>query len=229
MRSPRSVTPTSPAPPHRLSGMARTAVVLAVPSVVLVILVAISWSPLLDFDRSVAEWLHRWAVDEPGLVHVNRVLTDWFWDPWTMRVLIAVAFGWLWWRGERVLAVWVAATSAVGTFIQQGLKASIGRERPQWPDPVDSAHFAAFPSGHAMTATVACALLVWLAVRHGVTGRTRLWCVVLAAVSVAGAGGTRLFLGVHWPTDVLAGWLLGACWVALSITAYHRLELSRRH
>src|SRR5437868_6442408 len=83
----------------------------------------------------------------------------------------------------------------------------IDRPRPVWPDPVDSARYAAFPSGHAMTATVVCGLLLWLLHHHG-AGRA-LWRTALttAVVSVAGAGLTRVWLGVHWPSDVLGGWL----------------------
>jgi undecaprenyl-diphosphatase len=203
--------------------------VFAVLSAVLVILVALSWSPLTSLDGTVAKELHRWAVDAPGLTHTNRVLTDWVWDPWTMRALTAVIFGWLWWLRERLLALWIAVTSAVSTFLQQGLKAAVGRERPQWPDPVDSAHYAAFPSGHAMTAMVTCGLVLWLlrVRRPGDSGR--LWRSVLAGsvVSVVGVGLTRMYLGVHWPSDVVGGWLLGACVLALSIASYERVVLSR--
>lgn len=201
--------------------------VLAVLSAALLILVAVPFSPLISFDRTVADGLHHWAVREPALTRVNRVLTDWVWDPWTMRALTAAAVIWLLLKREWLLAVWVAATSAVGSFLQQGLKSAVGRQRPHWPDPVDSAHYAAFPSGHAVTATVTCGLLLWLLRRYK-AGKW-LWrlSVAAAAVSVVGVGLTRLYLGVHWPSDVLGGWLIGACWVALSIAAYERVVLNR--
>lgn len=69
---------------------ALTAAVLAVPSVLLLLLVAFSWRPLLALDGDIARTTHRWAVDEPGVTHVFRVLTDWVWDPWTMRALGAL-------------------------------------------------------------------------------------------------------------------------------------------
>ncbi|MEU9605499.1 phosphatase PAP2 family protein [Streptomyces sp. NPDC048057] len=197
---------------------------LALLSGVLLWLVAVAWSPLMSFDRSIARALHRRAVTEPDLVRANRILSDWVWDPWTMRILIAVAVLWLWWRREWLLGLWVAGTVALGSVIQQSLKAAVGRERPQWPDPVDSAHYAAFPSGHAMVATVVCGLLLWLLWRHGLRGAWWFVCVTVAVVSVLGVGATRLYLGVHWPTDVLGGWLLGAGWVALSIAGYARME-----
>ncbi|MFE6668145.1 phosphatase PAP2 family protein [Streptomyces sp. NPDC057697] len=198
--------------------------VCALLSLVVLVLVAVRLPSLMSLDRTVAEALHRRAVTEPGLVHANRILTDWVWDPWTMRALTAVAVGVLWWRGARLLAVWVAATSVVGTLVQQGLKSAVGRERPRWPDPVDSAHYAAFPSGHAMTAMVTCGMLLWLLRRYG--AGPPLWraASAMACVSVVGVGLTRLYLGVHWPSDVLGGWLLGGALVGFSIAGYTRYE-----
>ncbi|MFC8831535.1 phosphatase PAP2 family protein [Streptomyces sp. NPDC057137] len=221
--------PASPAPstPPGAVTPARVGLVLGVASVVLVALVAAEWGPLLSWDRSVAVDLHRQAVADPGLTHANRILTDWAWDPWTMRLLTAVAFLVLWFRGSRLLACWVALTSLVGGLISQGVKAAVGRERPVWPDPVDSAHYAAFPSGHAMTATVTVGMLLWLLRRHGLTGP--LWTVLLVVgiVSVIGVGFTRVWLGVHWSSDVIGGWLFGTCLVALSIATYEGRALSR--
>ncbi|MFJ2093914.1 phosphatase PAP2 family protein [Streptomyces sp. NPDC087901] len=185
-------------------------------------LVAARWSPLMRLDRDIAGALHRRAVTEPGLVHVNRVLTDWLWDPWTMRALIAVAVVVLWRRRDRVLAAWVAVTSLVSSLLQQGIKAAVGRERPRWPDPVDSAHYAAFPSGHAMTAMVSCCLLLWLLHRSGTRPWIRRTALAAAGISVLGVGLTRLYLGVHWPSDVLGGWLLGAALTAFAVAGYER-------
>ncbi|MFE7134866.1 phosphatase PAP2 family protein [Streptomyces sp. NPDC057638] len=206
---------------------ARVGAALGALSALLLVLVVVAWSPLISFDRSLARALHRKAVEQPGLVQANRVLTDWFWDPWTMRALVAVAVVWLLWRREVALAVWAAVTTALGTALQTGLKSWVGRERPVWPDPVDSANLAALPSGHAMSATFCCGVLLWLLRRHGVTGPAWRLAVAVAVVSVAGAGLTRIYLGVHWPTDVLAGWLMGACWVVLAIAVYERAAAHR--
>lgn len=197
-------------------------------ALVLLVLVAVRWSPLVRLDRDIAEALHRRAVTEPGLVHVNRVLTDWLWDPWTMRALIAVAAVLLWRRGARLLAAWVAATTLVSSLLQQGVKAAVGRERPRWPDPVDSAHYAAFPSGHAMTAMVSCGLLLWLLHRSGARRRVRRAALAAAVVSVLGVGLTRLYLGVHWPSDVMGGWLLGAALTAFATAGYDRYASRHR-
>lgn len=199
----------------RSEALRQTGIGCALLAAVLTALVVADWRPLVAYDGQVVRDLHGHAVAHPGVTRAMRILTDWVWDPWTMRALAAVACVLLWWRGLRERAVRVAAATLVAAVVQQGVKASVGRERPVWPDPVDSAHFSAYVSGHAMTATVVCGLLLWLLPR-----RTPRWAVgaawAAAVVSVLGVGFTRLYLGVHWPSDVLAGWLLGVAVVALA-------------
>lgn len=192
---------------------------------VLTALVAVRWGPLLSFDGRIARELHSHAVSHPGTTRLMRVLTDWVWDPWTMRALAGAACAWLWWRGEGRCALLVALATLAASAVSQGLKVLVGRERPVWPDPVDSADYASYPSGHALTATVVCGLLVWLVARrstgpaaHPVTRPVPALALLLAAVSVLGVGFTRIYLGVHWFSDVLAGWLLGAVLVALTVS-----------
>lgn len=222
-------SPPSPSsPPRAGTTPTRIGAPCAVAFLVLLVLVAARWSALITLDRAVADSLHRRAVSDPGAVHAARILTDWVWDPWTMRLLIAVVVVALWWRGARLLAVWIAATSLLGSLLQQGLKTAVGRERPEWPDPVDSAQYAAFPSGHAMTAAVSCGLLLWVLRRSGPGkgdgARRWMWRAALtgAGASVVGVGLTRLYLGVHWLSDVVAGWLLGAAVVVCSVSAFAR-------
>ena len=226
---PSPTSPTSPTPPapHRAVTAARVGAVLTVASLALLALVAARWGPLISFDRSVADDLHRWAVADPGFTHANRILTDWVWDPTTMRILTAVVVVFVWFKGARLLAFWAALTCAVGAGLSQGLKAAVGRERPHWPDPVDSAHYASFPSGHAMTAAVTLGMMLWLLRKYGVAGLLWQAALVVAVVSVLGVGFTRIWLGVHWSSDVLGGWLFGACLVALSVATYEGRALSR--
>ncbi|MCQ4209597.1 phosphatase PAP2 family protein [Streptomyces longispororuber] len=209
--------------PHRSRSRAPLTATLALTSLLLLVLVAVRWRPLTDLDSGIADDLHRSAVAEPGLTRANRILTDWVWDPWTMRALCAVVVLVLVWRLRNwALAGWIAATCLLGTLVQQGLKAAVDRPRPVWPDPVDSAHYAAFPSGHSMTAVVVCGLLLWLLRRYGAGRALRRTALAVAVVSVLGVGLTRLWLGVHWPSDVLGGWLLGALTVTVSTAAYER-------
>ncbi|WP_406450901.1 phosphatase PAP2 family protein [Streptomyces sp. NBC_01622] len=196
---------------------------LALCSALLLTLVAVEWRPLIDLDDRIAGTTHRWAVEDHGVTHVCRILTDWVWDPLTLRLVCAVTMVWLVWRRSAWwTALWLAATCALGTLLQQALKALVDRPRPVWPDPVDSAHYAAFPSGHAMTATVVCGLLLWLLHHYGAGRAVWRTALTLAVISVAGVGLTRVWLGVHWPSDVLGGWVLGAFVVAVAVGGYER-------
>ncbi|UKY48893.1 phosphatase PAP2 family protein [Streptomyces inhibens] len=207
---------SAPAPPAP-----RRALLLAALFTLLLALVVLRWGPLLSLDTAVTGALHRTAVAAPGWTRLNRVLTDRVWDPWTMRAALAAAVGLLVRRGERLLGVWVAATALAGTGLQQGLKAVVGRARPVWPDPVDSAHYAAFPSGHAMSVVVAGALVLWLLRLHGARPLWRWTARTVVVVSAVGVGFTRVYLGVHWPSDVVGGWLLGGALVAGAAAVYH--------
>ncbi|MGC3000860.1 phosphatase PAP2 family protein [Streptomyces sp. G35A] len=221
MHTPHADAP--PRPPEDRRAPLSTGL-LALCSALLLALVALEWRPLLDLDGDISRTTHRWAVEEPGLTQTARILTDWVWDPWTMRLLCGAAAALLAWRyAARWTALWLVGTVAAGTVVQQGLKAAVDRARPVWPDPVDSAHYAAFPSGHAMTATVVCGLLLWLLHRYGVSRVLWRTVLVLAVLSVTGVGLTRVWLGVHWPTDVVGGWLLGALVVAVAARVHrHR-------
>ncbi|WP_436739881.1 phosphatase PAP2 family protein [Streptomyces sp. BBFR102] len=210
------------------SAARRWAAALAGLSAVLLTLVAVGWPPLTGFDASVAGRAHEAALAHPAVTRTNRVLSDWAWDPWTMRALATAAVLWLWRRGPVRLAKTVGGACLAASLAQQLLKAAVGRERPRWPDPVDTAHFAAYPSGHAMTATVTCGLAVWLLHLSKPARPVLVAAWTVAVVSVAGVGVTRVWLGVHWPTDVLGGWLLGGLTVALAVVAHHRAGAADR-
>ncbi|WKU48102.1 phosphatase PAP2 family protein [Streptomyces sp. VNUA116] len=220
---PSPALPGSPSRPPARPVAIRTGLVLAAVFCVLLALVTSAWEPLVSLDRQIADGLHPVAVEHPGWTRCVRVLSDRLWDPWTMRAALAVAVLWLVRRRDWLLCAWIAGTSALGTALQQGLKAAVGRARPSWPDPVVTAHYAAFPSGHALTATVTCGLLVWLLRRHGVRAAVLRAAAVVAAVSVLGVGFTRLYLGVHWLSDVVGGWVLGGALVAVSAALFETL------
>ncbi len=104
----------------------------------------------------------------------------------------------------------------------------IDRHRPLRIDAIPPFETSpSFPSGHTLNATVIAGVVAYLILlrRRSAAGRT---VTIVAAVVIAIVVGlTRILLGAHWFTDVLAGWLLGAAWLALVITA-HRLYLTAR-
>lgn len=128
-------------------------------------------------------------------------------------------------RRFREAAVLVAAPAS-GVAVSQMLKLAFGRERPEVSLHAVEVVNASFPSGHAMLSAVVYLTLAALVARF--TERKRLKAYALAAgvlVSIL-VGLSRVYLGVHWPTDVLAGWCLGAAWALgwwLAVWLYERL------
>jgi undecaprenyl-diphosphatase len=123
------------------------------------------------------------------------------------------------------------AAAGIGSLLMTlAGKDIIGRHRPPLRDAVAPFEYSpSFPSGHTLNATVIAGVvgyLIWLRRRTIAAKVASIAGPVLIAVVV---GLTRIVLGAHWFTDVLAGWLLGAAWLALVVTA-HRLYLTaRRH
>lgn len=179
-------------------------------ALLVLVLLAPGHPPLLPFDARIDIRLHAFAVSHPGWTALNLALTDWLWGPLTMRLATVAAAAVLLVRGYRRLAGWALVSGAVGLALEQGVKAGVGRPRPHWAHPVDSAALASFPSGHSLAAAAACVTLLWLLRLRGLRGGWWAPAAAAGAVSVLGVGFTRLYLGVHWPSDVVAGWLLGA-------------------
>lgn len=127
-------------------------------------------------------------------------------------VAAVVLVGALWWRTRRLeLPVVAAALLGGSALLMFAGKVLVDRPRPEGA--AATATFAAFPSGHAIRGMVFGLLLAWLLVRW----RRSVWRYAAATglmVLAIGIGLSRVILGVHWPADVVGGWLLGAAWFA---------------
>jgi undecaprenyl-diphosphatase len=107
-------------------------------------------------------------------------------------------------------------------------KELIQRERPPLTDAVPPFEYSpSFPSGHTLNAVAVIGAIAYLLVLRRTTRAARIAIVGAAAVFALFVGLSRVYLGHHWFTDVLVGWILGALWLALIITA-HRLYLTIR-
>ncbi|MDN4648911.1 phosphatase PAP2 family protein [Curtobacterium sp. PsM8] len=125
-----------------------------------------------------------------------------------------------------VLLVAASAGSLAMTIAGKDL---IGRARPPLSDAVPPfEHSPSFPSGHTLNATVVVGTIVYLLLLRQSRVVTRVWTIVVGTLFVLSVGVSRVFLGHHWATDVLAAWALGLAWLALVVTA-HRLYLTALH
>ena len=210
----------------RLTLFAFALLLVAVPFTLLTIQV-LSDGPMVRIDRHLAERLHGYAADSPGLVTFLQVLSFLGKPIWLWAVVgLAVAF--LVRRHRYRLAVFLVASGLGGGLVDTALKVAVDRPRPALEDPVAHAFGKSFPSGHAMTSTVVYGglLLVFLPVLRG---RWRLAAAGATGVLVLAIGVSRLALGVHFVSDVLGGWVMGTAWLVASVAAFSiwRQELGR--
>ncbi|MGD9527542.1 phosphatase PAP2 family protein [Pseudonocardia sp.] len=134
--------------------------------------------------------------------------------------IVALATGaWLVARHRLADAAFVVGAWLGGLALFRGLKILLDRARPPEMDRLVAVADESLPSGHATMATVVIGALVALA-WAGRTVASRAALVALAALWIGAVGATRIYLGVHWFTDVVAGWLLGGAWLALCVVAW---------
>lgn len=157
----------------------------------------------------------------------STLLTDlahaltFFGDVPVLALLAAVAAALLWRRTRSLRAPGLLMIAMAGAAVlTYGLKLAIGRHRPGVAfvlGPVDTSF--GFPSGHTLNSTVFLGTLVglaWVGLRSGGARIAVASCAVLLSL---GIGMSRLYLGYHWATDVLAGWLIAATWLTIVGTA----------
>lgn len=107
-------------------------------------------------------------------------------------------------------------------------KPLFGRTRPDLSDAIPPfEHSASFPSGHSLNSIVIAGIVAYLVILRVKTAKGRFITIALATVFALTMGLSRVYLGHHWLTDVLAAWALGIAWLSLVITA-HRLYLTTR-
>ncbi len=112
-------------------------------------------------------------------------------------------------------AVTVLVSVVSGMVLSQAIKWAYARPRPELVPHGMETYSASFPSGHSMMAAVVYLTLGALLARHQAQPRMKVYVLVVAVFLTVLVGLSRIYLGVHWPTDVLAGWCLGAAWAIL--------------
>lgn len=177
-------------------------------------------------DTRVAAWLHE---------HASSGWTDFFEAVTVLGnvpTLVVVTFvaAILLSRMRRTAELQLLLLAAIGVqILTLGLKLGFERERPFFADPLATESSYSFPSGHASVSLAVYGTLGYIAARHLSTRRAQLASLGAAAVLVLLIGFSRLYLGVHFLSDVIAGFSIGIAWVAFCVVLLHlRLRLKAR-
>jgi undecaprenyl-diphosphatase len=163
------------------------------------------------------------ALREPGDAE-NPIGPDWLADVMAdvtalggnavLTLLVVGVVVYLLSVGKRGTALLVGGAVGSGAILSTFLKLGFDRPRPDLVAHLSHAYSSSFPSGHAMLSAVTYLTLGVLLARAHERRRTKIIVMTYGVTLTVLIGLSRIYLGVHWPTDAMAGWALGAAWAA---------------
>lgn len=181
---------------------------------------------LVRWDLAAAAWIHARTTDG-GRVFFNFISEAASPD---MIALLGAVVTLVLWRQKRFTAciAWVAAFVG-GTVVQHILKAVVHRSRPEYGVAYLSDKSFSFPSGHAMASIVGIGMSLYMLALFWHPGRTwRLGTIAAGVAIIVLVGVSRVYLGVHYPSDVLGGYTAGAAWTAICVSGLRVAQHLRR-
>ena len=202
----------------RLTLAVLSGVLLAVPFALLLLLVVDHWSPLQRLDLQLDKDLNAYSFRHPGYVSALKAVST-VGSPAAFELVAIVIGVLLLARKQPRLGAWLLVTVFGGGLLSTLVKTAVGRKRPLLPHPVFAATSASFPSGHALGSVVGVGALLLVGLPR-VRASLRPLVIVLGLLVVLAVGFSRLGLGVHYLSDVIGGWVLGAGWLAATTAAF---------
>jgi membrane-associated phospholipid phosphatase len=171
-------------------------------------------------DRTISMELRQFATSDR--TEAVRAVTE-LGSSWFAAIVCGSILLWLVWQRRFSTAFAIGGIFVVAKLLETGLKLTFERARPSVVPHLQDAGGYSFPSGHTMTAVITYGLLAAVLVSQ-LRGRTRYVPPVIAAVIILAVGFSRIYLGVHYLTDVLAGTLVAGACLILAIAALHLLD-----
>ncbi|AEV87674.1 phosphoesterase [Actinoplanes sp. SE50] len=184
----------------------------------LLLLVRFHWTPLQSLDHAVADGLNHQVAGSDVTVKILQQISS-FGGRVFMISLVTVVVVMLLIRRQRRLALYLVVTGAGALILDPSLKTLVGRVRPVVESPVAHAPGNSFPSGHALGSMVVYGMLA-LVLLPVFRSYGRYVFLGLMGLIVALIGFSRIALGVHFLSDVLAGWMLGIAWIGTTAYAF---------
>ena len=145
-----------------------------------------------------------------------------------LGLLTIAACGYLWLTQRHKLALFVVISIPAGSLLNTLLKGFFARSRPDIVPHATSVALSSFPSGHAMMSAVVFLTLGALLSLSTENTRIKVYILSWSVFLTVLVGISRIYLGVHWPTDIIAGWIAGGTWAMLCLLAGHWLMRTAR-
>jgi membrane-associated phospholipid phosphatase len=149
-------------------------------------------------------------------------------SPLGMALVVVAAVGVLLLSKRYASAVFVLAAAAGGALLNLGLKAIFERVRPPAATAIAAAQGFSFPSGHAMGSVIVLGSIGYVTLRLPVRWKVKSAVLAALATAVVLVGLSRVYLGVHWLSDIAGGWSAGVVWLATATVAFETLLRIRR-
>ncbi len=184
----------------------------------------VTGDPLTLVDVEVANWLHAHAV--PSITGPMLLISNLFGVAGVSVLALLLALILIWKRNWQWLWALVLVVPG-GMLLNVLIKVAVARPRPVFGDPLLTLTSYSFPSGHAVAATCFCGLLVAMVFSASRDMRWRALAASTAILLVILVGFSRIYLGVHYLSDVLAGFAEGLAWLALCLTSLAALRRRR--
>jgi undecaprenyl-diphosphatase len=170
-------------------------------------------------DAAILAWVRERTGDHGPLIVVSRGATM-MGNNLTLWIVTAIGVGYLAIRQRWRLCAYLASTAAGGAILVSVLKALLDRPRPMIVAHLVDVRTASFPSGHAMDSAFIYGSLAIVMAAQARRGRRATVATSVAMLLIFAIGASRIILGVHWPTDVAAGWAIGLGWTAIVTQAF---------
>ena len=177
------------------------------------------------FDEAVLTWIgqHRSPALEPIMLEITFLGTG-----TVVIAIVAVAAMFLWLTRHKYSAALLLISTLGGVILNNLLKVGFDRPRPRVFEWGSQALSSSFPSGHAMSAAVVYGTVAYLAARLQKRPWHRAITLIVAGLLILMIGATRLYLGVHYPSDVLAGIIIGLAWAGFCMATLEALQVYGR-
>ena len=179
------------------------------------LLAAGDWGKGLGWERALMVQVHSYKL--PPAVDWLFLVVPWLGTNWTLFPAVAIPSLYFWKRlKRRTLALHLLVVLVGSSLLNFSLKFLYDRPRPDLWERRGQYQFASYPSGHAIS-SVAVLLTIALLLHRFKGWR---WPYFGAAMILGFSLYSRMYLGVHWPTDVMAGYLMGTIWLVASMIAF---------